>query len=297
MTEIHPVLVSNRKTGDIFEEKILGEKWIRWAYQDQRASWIEKLLFQNSFISSLLGKWFDSPFSKGKIKATIAELDIDSSEFADSIDSYRSFNDFFYRRLKTDARPFNHDQRDIMSPADGRILVFPTLENDQFMPIKAYPTSLQQLIPEKASLYQEGALAIIRLCPADYHRYHFPCDGMITDQAEIKGMYHSVNPIALARGIDVFGLNKRHYCQLQTEQAGEICFMEVGAFGVGGIVNHTLSGPVAKMDEKGYFKFGGSTVILIFEKDKIQFSPDLIENSQAGRETLVKLGETIATIP
>lgn len=296
MTETHPVLVSNRKTGDIFEEKILGEKWIRWAYQDQRAAWIEKCLFQNALLSTLMGKWFDSSLSKGKIKTTIEELEIDSSEFADSIDSYRSFNDFFYRKLKADARPFNPDQRDIMSPADGRILVFPTLENNQFMPIKGYPTTLQQLIPEKAALYHEGALAIIRLCPADYHRYHFPCDGTITSQTEIQGMYHSVNPIALARGIDVFGLNKRHYCQLQTKQAGEICFMEVGAFGVGGIVNHTLSGPVAKMDEKGYFKFGGSTVILIFEKDKIQFSSDLIENSQSGRETLVKLGESIATV-
>jgi phosphatidylserine decarboxylase len=71
--------------------------------------------------------------------------------------------------------------------------------------------------------------------------------------------------------------------------------MEVGAFGVGGIVNTCCAGHVEKMDEKGYFKFGGSTVVLLFEQGRVRFSEDLAANSDEGKETLVKVGQALAT--
>jgi phosphatidylserine decarboxylase len=288
-----PILVVDRQSGRVFEEAVLGEKWIRWAYQDAGSGMLQRLLFGNGFISRLMGLYYDSPLSKGKIDAVIAELGIDRSEFAEPAD-YASFNAFFIRRLKPEARPVNADPKVLVSPADGRVLVFPRLEAGLFAPVKGHPFSLQKMLPRHAERYMGGALAIVRLCPADYHRYHFPCAGRISHYEDIPGGLHSVNPIALASGADVFGANKRSCTLIDTEKAGTICYMEVGAFGVGSIVNTQREGAVEKMDEKGCFKFGGSTVVLVFEPGKIEFSADLVANSAAGRETLVKVGQDLA---
>lgn len=295
MTQHKPILVIERETGKQFEETVLGEKWIRWAYQDAQSNFIERLLFRSAFISKLMGVWYDSPFSKGKIKSAIDELEVDESEFAEPTVSYSSFNDFFIRHLKDEARPFSTDENEIASPADGRVLVFPKLDENIYVPVKGYPFSIEKMLPGIADRFKNGALAIIRLCPADYHRYHFPCDGTISQWRDINGALHSVNPIALGSGPDVFGENKRTYTLIETKNAGTMCFVEVGAFGVGSIVNTRTEGHIKKMDEKGYFKFGGSTVVVIFEAGTIQFSDDLVENSAAGKETLVKVGQPLAT--
>ncbi len=176
------------------------------------------------------------------------------------------------------------------------MLVFPQLDEDTFVPVKGHPFSIRKMLPDIADRYIGGALAIVRLCPADYHRYHFPCAGEIVDANDIPGAYHSVSPIALGAGPDVFGENKRSYTLIKTENAGTMCYVEVGAFGVGSIVNTKTSGHVAKMDEKGYFKFGGSTVVVVFEPGTVNFSEDLVANSAAGKETLVKVGQPFATV-
>lgn len=291
-----PITVIDRATGKAFEEAVLGEKWIRWAYQDSSSSLLEKVLFQSAFISKAMGWYYDSPLSKSKIVPTIVELGIDPAEFAAPQDSYKSFNEFFIRHLKEGARPYEDDPSTIVSPADGRVLVFPELKEDTFAPVKGYPFSLQKMLPDIAEKFEGGALAIIRLCPADYHRYHFPCAGTITASRDIAGALHSVNPIALGAGPDVFGENKRSYTLVETDNAGTLCFVEVGAFGVGAIVNTRTEGRVEKMDEKGYFKFGGSTVVVVFEKGKVQFAEDLLTNSAKGAETLIKLGEPLAKV-
>ena len=242
-----------------------------------------------------MGWWYDSSFSKGKIDAAIQELSIDEDEFADSKGTYKTFNEFFIRHLKPECRPFSADDKDIVSPADGRVLVFPKLDEDTFVPVKGYPFSIHKMLPDISERFVNGALAIVRLCPADYHRYHFPCAGKIADAKDLNGTLHSVNPIALGAGPDVFGENKRSYTLIETENAGTMCFIEVGAFGVGSIVNTRTKGNVSKMDEKGYFKFGGSTVVVVFEPNQVKFSDDLVENSAAGKETLVKAGQPFAT--
>jgi len=295
MADNTPIIVIDRETGEPFEEKVLGEKLIRWAYQDSRSGFLERILFRSACVSKLMGKWYDSSFSKGKIDAVIEKLAIDEDEFALPKESYRSFNQFFTRQLKPDARPFSTDPELIVSPADGRVHVFPTLDEETFAPVKGHPFNLRKMIPGHADRFTNGALAIVRLCPADYHRYHFPCAGDITEDRCIAGALHSVNPIALGSGFDVFGDNQRCYTLIDTEYAGTMCFMEIGAFGVGGIVNTRLAGHVEKMDEKGYFKFGGSTVVLLFEPGRIRFYEDLVANSDDGKETLVKVGQPLAT--
>jgi len=295
MAEKAPIIVIDRETGEEFEETILGEKWIRWAYQDSKSGFLESILFRSTYISKLMGKWYDSSFSRGKIDEVIEELSIDVNEFAQPKEGYRSFNDFFARHLKPEARPFNRDPDIIVSPADGRVLVFPALHQDTFVPVKGSEFSIRKMIPSHASRFSNGAMAIVRLCPADYHRYHFPCAGDITEYENIAGTLHSVNPIALGSRPDVFGDNKRSITLIATEQFGTLCFMEVGAFGVGSIVNTRRSGHVEKMDEKGYFKFGASTVVLMFEPGRIRFCEDLVANSDAGKETLIKVGQPLAT--
>lgn len=290
-----PILVVDRATGETFEEAVLGEKWIRWAYQSASARPIEKLLFRSALVSRLMGAWFDSRFSKPKIRAVVDELSIDMSEAVDDTGSFTCFNDFFIRHLKPEVRPYSDDPKDIVSPADGRVLVFPELAEDVFVPVKGHPMSVRSMLPGIADRFIGGALAIARLCPADYHRYHFPAGGRITDARDINGALHSVNPIALGAGPDVFGENRRSWTLIETDTIGSYCFVEVGAFGVGSIVNTRTSGAVRKMEEKGYFKFGGSTVVVVFEPGKVQFADDLVANSARGRETLVKLGQPLAT--
>tara|TARA_R110002049_G_scaffold120166_3_gene274577 strand:+ start:1635 stop:2534 length:900 start_codon:yes stop_codon:yes gene_type:complete len=291
-----PILIIDRDTGHKFEEVILGERYIRWAYQDSTSSFIERFLFKSTLFSKMMGFWYDSSLSRGKIETTIKELGIDESEFLKHKSSFRTFNEFFIRHLKPEARPYSKDDNDIVSPADGRVLVFPALTEDSFAPVKGYPFSIRNMLPDISDRYVDGALAIVRLCPADYHRYHFPCAGKVRDARQIDGALHSVNPIALGSGADVFGENKRSYTLIETANAGLMCFVEVGAFGVGCIVDTAYSGIVEKMDEKGYFKFGGSTIVLVFEKGKIEFCQDLIDNSAKGMETLVKVGQTLARV-
>lgn len=151
------------------------------------------------------------------------------------------------------------------------------------------------MLPGIADRFIGGALAIVRLCPADYHRYHFPASGRISAAKDLPGALHSVNPIALGAGPDVFGENKRSWTLIDTDTIDSYAFVEVGAFGVGSIINTRTSGAVQKMDEKGYFKFGGSTVVVVFEPGRVQFSDDLVTNSAKGRETLVKVGQPLAT--
>ncbi|UWQ34844.1 archaetidylserine decarboxylase [Leisingera sp. M527] len=290
-----PILVVDRDTGETFEEAVLGEKWIRWAYQNASARPIEKLLFRSPLISRLMGTWFNSRFSKSKIKAVIEGLSIDMTEASADTESFSCFNEFFVRHLKPEVRPFSTDPKDVVSPADGRVLVFPELAEDIFVPVKGHPMSVRTMLPGIADRFIGGALAIVRLCPADYHRYHFPAAGRINGAQDIAGALHSVNPIALGAGPDVFGENKRSWTLIETETLGTYCFVEVGAFGVGSIVNTRTAGDVQKMDEKGYFKFGGSTVVVVFEPGKIRFSDDLVANSAKGRETLVKVGQPFAT--
>ncbi len=296
MTDRNPIIVIDRETGESFEEKILGEKWIRWAYQDSSTGFLEALLFRSSWFSRLMGLYYDSPFSKGKITPVINELGIDEADFSEPKASFPSFNAFFARTLKPEARPFNRDPDVLVSPADGRVLVFPCLDAYSYAPVKGYPFTIQQLLPDHAKRFKNGALATIRLCPADYHRYHFPCAGTIVEYGSIPGHLHSVNPIALGRGLDVFGTNKRNYTLIDTSHFGPMCFIEVGAFGVGSINNTRQSGPVEKMNEKGYFKFGGSTVVLLFEAGRVRFAEDLIRNSTSNRETLIKVGQDLATV-
>jgi phosphatidylserine decarboxylase len=141
--------------------------------------------------------------------------------------------------------------------------------------------------------YHDGALLIIRLAPFDYHRFHFPVSGNVSPNQKINGDYYSVNPFALRKKAEIFCLNKREYTILSNPLFGDVVMAEVGATMVGSIVQTYKGSYVNKGKEKGYFKFGGSTVVLLFEKSKIQIDKDFLINTSKGYETTVKMGERI----
>lgn len=284
----------DRTTGELCRETVMGDAAIKWAYQAMSGKLFSHFLFGSSVLSHLLGWYFDSPLSKGKISSAITDLNIDTSEFAIPQEQYKSFNDFFTRKLKEGTRPFSRDETSLLSPADGRLLVYNDIVSDTRVEVKGIEDSLHNLFDRKINEFNGGKVAVVRLCPADYHRYHFPCAGKVVEQVQVKGQYHSVNPVALDSKEQIFCLNKRSYTLIDTEKFGRVAFMEVGAFGVAGIHQTFTGSDVERMQEKGYFDFGGSTVVLVFQKGAIEFEADLLENSRKGIETLVKVGETIA---
>jgi phosphatidylserine decarboxylase len=280
------------------KETVLGEGAVRRAYKKPLAKLFEGLLFHNSIISKLFGLYCDSPFSTPRIQSTIDTLSIDESEFLNRTNSFATFNEFFYRRLRRELRPFDLDPGQLAAPADGRYLLYPSIDGQTVVPVKGRDYRLDSLLADSATAidFTGGDVLVVRLCPADYHRFHFPCDGQIVDRRDIPGRYHSVNPIALAKAIDIFPTNKRAWTRLECGDFGDLIYMEVGAFGVGGIVDTTTSCAVRKMDEKGYFKFGGSTLVLVLQPGCVTWAGDLVAHSAEGYETLLKVGEPIGSL-
>jgi phosphatidylserine decarboxylase len=290
-------LVYDRRSGETFHEKVLGDGLMRLAYSRPLRWASDFVLFRNYLVSCLLGWYADRRFSRRRIRSTITELGIDESEFLRPASEFRTFNEFFTRRLKPAARPFDPDAAKLCSPTDCRLLVFPNLPKGRCVPVKGRPFTVAGLFGHpnatRAEAFAGGSLAICRLCPADYHRYHYPAEGKALDAWEIDGRLHSVNPLALALNLPIFDQNRRVVNLLALARFGPVAFVEVGAFGVAGIVQTHQEEEFARGQEKGYFRFGGSTVVLVFRPDAAVFDRDLVEHSAQGIETLVRCGETI----
>jgi len=292
--------VINRKTGEKFIEKIYGEDAMRVFYGNKFRANMTSHLLTNRFVSNVYGAFNDSAASKYKIEEFIHTMNIDISECEKDISEYKSFNDFFARKLRPQVRPIENSPNSIASPGDGRLLVFPKIDATTISYIKWAPIKLIDLFHGNNSLeerYKNGSCAVLRLCPVDYHRFHFPVSGKAGVTKSIPGLLHSVNPYALEQGINVFCLNKRTICELDSNDFGKILLMEVGALFVGSVVQTYRPGTdITKGEEKGFFKFGGSTCIFFFEHDTMEFSPDLIQNSAAGIESFVHMGEQIGQL-
>lgn len=285
----------DRETGSIITEKVLGEGWLVWLYNNPVGEATMFSLVKRKFVSDWYGKLMDSPSSTEKIKPFVEEYNIDLSIAQKQ--EFDSFNDFFTRKLKQDSRPIDTTYNVVVSPADGKVLAYADISNTDFI-VKGVRFNVNSFLDnaELSQKYNNASLIIIRLAPYDYHRFHFPLSGKITSTKKIEGDLYSVNPIALREMAEIFILNKREYVSISTLQFGDVIMAEVGATMVGSIIQTYKGDHVLKGEEKGYFKFGGSTVVLLFERDKIQIDKDLLENTSKGLETEVKMGEKIASI-
>ncbi|MBU4269627.1 phosphatidylserine decarboxylase [Candidatus Dependentiae bacterium] len=253
-------------------------------------------IFIQKFLSKLIGFYQDSFFSKYKIKYFIKKHNINMSEFIKTESEYKSFNDFFVRELKQDIRNINKDITKVIAPADSKLFVIDNLSRDTEFFVKNIKFNLNNFLNdfELANRYQDGLMLIFRLSPQDYHRYHFPFDCVVSKEKTISGKLESVNSLVYKSGIQPLYTNERISIKLGSKNFGDVLFIPVGAMFVGKIVNkYFLNKEYKKGELIGYFEFGGSTIVLIFEKNKIKIKERFLINSQNGYETQVKMGDVI----
>jgi len=287
-----PIHFIERNTGQIKTEKVPGAYWLNWLYYHPFGKLALETMAKKKFLSEWYGQQMDKPSSKKKIEAFVKEYDINMEDYVEQ--DYSSFNEFFYRKLKPNARPINRDSLVLISPADGKALAYPQIQNQDFI-VKGYTFNLKSYLQNDSlsAIFNNAALYIIRLCPSDYHRYHFPLSGKVVLSKEINGDYYSVSPIALRQKVELLTMNKRKYSIIRTDTFGDIIYSEVAATMVGSMIDTYQDSTVQKGEEKGYFKFGGSTIILIIQSDSIQLDADLIQNTANFLETEIKMGERI----
>jgi len=287
----------DRKTGQKKKEKIYGHFFLHRFY-GEGFFWrlLCSVIARIPFFSHLYGAIQKSQLSRFKISRFIEEYGIDASEFLEPVSHFASFNDFFIRRLKPTARSIVEGDEVAILPADARYLVFPDISKIDGFWVKGKKFCLERLLGDKAlaERYREGALVIARLCPVDYHRFHFPCACLAQPAQLIPGPLFSVNPIALKKNINYLCENKRMVTELKSALFGTLLFVEVGATHVGSIHQTYRSGEMqAKGEEKGYFSFGGSCILLLFEKERIAFDADLLAASEQKIEVLGLLGQSL----
>ncbi len=243
------------------------------------------------WVSHLAGKVMEAPISKIGIQPFIRKTGIRMEEYEDR--EFRSFNDFFTRRVREGLRPVDMEPSHLISPCDCKLSVYPITEGQTFS-IKGSIYTLESLLRDKllARRFAGGTFLLFRLTKEDYHRYCYPDDGIKGENTPIPGMLHTVNPIAAER-VPVYKENTREYSVLQSENFGPILLMEVGATMVGRIVNYHGAQRVRRGEEKGRFEFGGSTLIACLQRDAAIIDADILENTAMGIETVVLYGEKI----
>ncbi len=282
-------------------ERVYGGAFIRLLYAKKwflrPLAWVLlPLVARLTCFSQLYGALQKTKMSRFKILPFIRKFQVNPEEFADPVDSFCSFNDFFIRKLRPEARPIASGHDVAILPADGRYLVFPNLSLVSSFFVKGKRVFLDELLQDATltQKYAQGSMVIARLCPSDYHRFHFPCNGIAEQATVIPGALFSVNPLALKAKKDVFIQNKRVMTNVHTKNFGHILYIEVGATYVGTIHQTFIPGePYAKGDEKGYFSFGGSSLILLFEPGFIAFDQDLLDASTRGCEVRGLLGQSL----
>ena len=300
---MNDIVYIDRASGKEHIEKVYGKALIEALYGTSLFSKILSFLFlsilsRSNVISFLWCSFQKSRLSQFKVKPFIQAFNVDPSEFLDPVESFKCFNDFFIRKLKPSCRPIVPGEKKAILPADARYLVYDNIKTVSGFLIKGHKFSLEELLLDShlAQKYTSGSMVIARLAPVDYHRFHFPIDCTPSKPQLISGRLYSVNPTALKKDINILTRNKRMITTLSSKTFGDVLYIEVGATNVGSI--HQTFSPKkwqSKGDEKGYFSFGGSCLIILFEPSKIKFDQDLLDASSRKIEVLGKLGQSLGT--
>ena len=246
-------------------------------------------------VSKLCGRFLDSRLSSFLIKSFVKKNKIKIEDY--QTEGIHSFNDFFRRKIKDGLRTFDYSPEKLTAPCDGLLSVWNIEEADgTVIPVKQSQYTVASLLqnPELAATYQGGLCLVFRLCVNHYHRYAYADSGRKGRNIFIPGVLHTVRPVAL-QSLPVFVENSREYTLIESSVFGPLIQMEVGAMLVGRIVNHEEEALVKRGEEKGFFEYGGSTIILLIQKDKAKINPELLENSGLGIESPVKMGQVIGS--
>lgn len=296
---MNTIIYIDRLTKRKETEQVYGGRALQLLYGDHFLARLCSPIFlpfvsKNPCLSAFVGYLQKRPASAKKIKPFIDRFGIDTQEFLESPEKFRSFNDFFIRKLKPEARPINSNPAVI--PADGRYYFYQNIRSGQDFIVKGKKLNLAALLQDEnlAKQYDRASVVVARLCPTDYHRFHFPCDCLPGKTRWINGWLYSVNPIAVKKNINIFVENKRTICELQTKEFGKVLYLEIGATTVGSIKEtYVPFTHQSKGAEKGYFEFGASALILLFPEGSIQFDADLIQATQEGFEIRCLMGQSM----
>lgn len=248
-------------------------------------------LLRARWVSRTVGAYMNSPLSAGRAKRTARAWQVDPAQYEGDI--LCCYNAFFTRKRLESFVPAEADT--LLSPADSRLTIVPLKKGTAF-PVKQAPYTVAELLGDEteAKRYENGYAFVFRLSVEDYHRYSYPDSGREIAHRFLPGTLHTVNPIALEK-LPVFHRNCREVTLLESEHFGRLAFVEVGAMLVGRIVNHRKE-RFSRGEEKGYFEFGGSTVVLLVGPDRVLPDGELLQNSLAGKETVVRLGQAVGRV-
>lgn len=276
--------------GMIHEENSAQDRLLGRMYTSFWGRLLLKVLTRPT-ISKMAGIFLDSAASKPFIQPFIDANHLNMAPYVKR--TYHSFNDFFTREILPTERMIDCDPEDLISPCDGKLTIYPLNEGSSFL-IKNRRYTLEEILknPGLSMKYRGGTLCVFRLCVDDYHRYCYPSDGLKSENIRIPGILHTVNPVAVEKTA-VYHENTREYCLIRTEKFGTLLQMEVGAMMVGRITNHHGPKKVEKGCEKGKFEFGGSTILLMCQKDSVHWKEKYLKNTLNGVETEVRMGECI----
>lgn len=296
---VKPIRFLNRHTGQIEQEAVYGECFLRWTYGSPAGALALHALVKRAAFSSWYGRRMNDPATKANIEPFIRKYGLDPAEFTIPPEQFSNFNEFFYRRLKPGARPIDADPDVAVFPADGRHLGFERASDIAGVFVKGQTFDLTALLGDAAlaDRYRNGTLVLSRLCPVDYHRFHFPVAGTPGASRLIPGPLFSVSPIALRRRLSYLWTNKRTVTLLESPDFGTVVLLEIGATCVGSILQTYQPGnPVQKGTEKGYFAFGGSSTITIFEPGRVRLESDLTAVSSQQTELYSRIGTPMARL-
>lgn len=284
----------DRYKKNILEDKVYADSFILWCYESSIGQFFLKILFSKRPINYLYGVYKNSALSKKQIPIDIEEYQIDMNLFKDI--EFNSYSDFFLREFKEGARNFVKEESILGAFGEGRYLGFEKVTDELRFPVKGKDLNSFELLESKqyANMFDGGPILICRLCPIDYHHFHYPTDGKIIDRYKIHGSYHSVNVHALRNKSDIFIENEREITIIETKNFGKLAFIEVGAMCVGKISqDNPNSSHCFKGERKGHFEFGGSTLILLGQAGMWKPANDILEHSAKNRESFIMLGDYV----
>ncbi|MAF77607.1 MAG: phosphatidylserine decarboxylase [Halobacteriovoraceae bacterium] len=289
----------NREKGEVENEKVYGSEAVNWLYDSASGKMLTTFLVKKP-LSKLYGALQSHGMTKKKVKPFIKDFNINMEEYLPEegrteASPYSSFNQFFIRRFKEGKRPFAEGPK-FPAFSEARYFGYDALTDDETIPVKGkFLTAKALLANDKwAPFFEEGPCLLARLCPVDYHRFHFPDDGEVLDFYPVEGALHSVNPLALKKVPEIFSINERAVTIFETKHFGKLAYVEVGAICVGKIIqSREMRGEFKRGEEKGYFLFGGSTVIVLGEKGKWKPDDIVLEHTKKGMEVYQKLGSQI----
>jgi len=295
-----PIRFYHRYTKKIEVEQVFGERWVRLAYENPAGRFFVWLLARRALFSQWYGYKMNKPESALRILPFISKYGIDVDEFAKSPFDFKTFNEFFFRALKPGSRPIAAGENVAVFPADARHLAFADIAAAPGFYVKGATFTLAELFADAAlaEKFSGGAILISRLCPVDYHRFHFPVSGTPGESRRIDGWLYSVSPLALRRNLRYLLANKREVTVIESPQFGSVAMVEVGATNVGSIRQMFVPDrAIEKGAEKGMFAFGGSCVITVFQRGRMRFDDDILLQSAQHMETYAKIGDRLGGLP